>query len=76
MAVDSGDDSHFDAFHEGETYRRIVVECDAETLERMRKRADVTSFGDMTIYSDEPTTFGGDRSAPSPLAYFASAILF
>jgi hypothetical protein len=32
----------------------MVIACDAEALERMRKRADISAFGGFTIYCDEP----------------------
>ena len=63
-------------FPSGQNYRNGVIELDAEGLERMRKRADFTSFGPFTIYCDEPETVGGDNSAPPPLVYFAASILF
>ena len=53
--------------------RNIVVEADAHMLERMRKQAEVRGF---TVFCDERTDLGGDNSAPPPLAYFASSILF
>ena len=53
--------------------RNIVVEGDARILERMRKQADIRGF---TIFCDEGLQIGGDNSAPAPLTYFASSILF
>ena len=53
--------------------RNIVVEGDARTLDRMRKQADIRGF---TIFCDEGLQIGGDNSAPPPLAYFASSLLF
>ena len=53
--------------------RSFVVEADARMLERMRKQAEARGF---TIFCDERTDLGGDDSAPPPLAYFASSILF
>ena len=59
------------------SYRSTVLECDAEILEGMLKRADFSIAGkDFTIYCDEPETVGGDNSAPPPMAYLAAAILF
>ncbi len=52
--------------------RSITVEGDAQTLERMKKQADIRGF---TIMCDEREPMG-DNSAPPPLAYFASSILF
>ena len=59
------------------SYRSTVLECDAETLGTMLKRADFSIAGkDFSIFCDEPDTVGGDNSAPPPMAYLASAILF
>ena len=63
-------------FPHGRNFRSSLLECDAEALERMRKRADFSMFGGFTIYCDEPESIGGDNSAPPPLAYFAASILF
>ncbi len=52
--------------------RSIVVEGDAQTLERQKKQADIRGF---TIMCDERDPMG-DGTAPPPLAYFASSILF
>ncbi len=52
--------------------RSIVVEGDAETLERQKKQAEIRGF---TIPCDEREPMG-DNTAPPPLAYFASSILF
>ncbi len=52
--------------------RSIIVEGDARKLERMKKQADIRGF---TIMCDEREPMG-DNSAPPPLAYFASSILF
>jgi len=52
--------------------RSIVVEGDAQTLERQKKQADIRGF---TIMCDEREPMG-DNTAPPPLAYFASSILF
>ena len=54
-----------------------MVQCDAETLEGFRKKADLkTRGGEFTIFSDEAATPGMQASAPSPMAYFAASILF
>ena len=52
--------------------RSITVEADARMLERMKKEASVRDF---TIHRDEREP-NGDNSAPPPMAYFASSILF
>jgi hypothetical protein len=52
--------------------RSIVVEGDARMLERMKKEAEIRGF---TISCDEREPMG-DNSAPPPLAYFASSVLF
>ena len=52
--------------------RTFVVDGTAQTLERQKKRADIRGF---EIMCDEREPMG-DNSAPSPLAYFASSILF
>ena len=53
--------------------RSIVVEGDVRMMERMRKEADIRGF---TIFCDEGVQIGGDGSAPAPLSYFASSIMF
>ena len=53
--------------------RNIVIEGDAHIVERMRKQANIRDF---TILCDEGVAQGGDGSAPPPLVYFASSILF
>ena len=59
------------------SYRSTVLECDAETLGTMLKRADFSIAGkEFSIFCDEPDTIGGDNSAPPPMAYLAAAILF
>ncbi len=67
---------NYDPFLPGTSSRSMVVELDAEALERMRKRADFKEFGGYTVYCDEPPIVGGDNSAPPPLIYFAASILF
>ena len=52
--------------------RSIVLEGDAHMLERMKKQSDVRGF---TIICDEREPMG-DGTAPPPLAYFVSSILF
>ena len=52
--------------------RTFSVEGDARMLERMKKQADIRGF---TIMCDEREPMG-DGTAPPPLAYFASSILF
>jgi hypothetical protein len=51
--------------------REIVLEADAETIERMRKEGHARGF---TVYCDEAERIGGDNSAPPPLAYFGLAV--
>lgn len=53
--------------------REIILEADAETLERMRKEGHSRGF---TVYCDEGERIGGDNSAPPPLAYFGLAVGF
>lgn len=53
--------------------REIVLEADAQTLERMRKEGHARGF---TVYCDEGGHIGGDNSAPPPLAYFGLAVGF
>jgi len=53
--------------------RDIVVEADAETLEKMLKMGHVRGF---TVMCDEGARVGGDDTAPSPLAYFTIGIGF
>ena len=52
--------------------RAITVEADARMMERMKKESYVRGF---TIQCDEREP-NGENTAPSPLAYFASSILF
>jgi len=58
---------------EGQIKREIVLEADAETLERMRKEGHARGF---TVYCDEGGHIGGDNSAPPPLAYFGLSVAF
>lgn len=55
------------------TKRENLVEADCESLERMRKVANVQGF---TIYCDESERVGGENTAPSPLGYFTAGIGF
>ena len=52
--------------------RSNVMDGDAWTGERMKKHSEVRGF---TISCDEREPMG-DNTAPPPLAYFASSILF
>lgn len=52
--------------------RSITIEGDVKMLDRMKKQADIRGF---TIMCDEREPMG-DGTAPPPLAYFASSILF
>ncbi len=49
-----------------------MVDGDARMLEHMKKEAQIRGF---TIMCDEREPMGGN-TAPPPLAYFASALLF
>ena len=53
--------------------RPIVLEADAEAMERMRKEGHARGF---TVYCDEGERIGGDNSAPPPLAYFGLSLAF
>ncbi len=53
--------------------RDIVLEADAETLEKMRKAGHARGF---TVYCDEAEWTGGDNTAPPPLAYFGLSLAF
>ena len=53
--------------------REIVLEADAETLQRMRKEGRARGF---TVYCDEAERTGGENTAPPPLAYFALSLAF
>ena len=52
--------------------RSVVVEGDVRMLERMKKQSEIRGF---TILCDEREPMG-DNSAPPPLAYFASSVVF
>jgi hypothetical protein len=59
------------------TRREIVIEADAEALEKMRKEGHARVRDSVyTIYCDEGETLGGDASAPPPLAYFCTSLAF
>ena len=53
--------------------RNIDVQSVGRITGGMRKEAEARSF---TIYCDEGIAIGGDNSAPPPLAYFASSLMF
>jgi len=53
--------------------REIVLEADAETLEKMRKEGHARGF---TVYCDEAERTGGENTAPPPLAYFGLSLAF
>ena len=49
----------------------MVIECEADDLGNMLRRAKVSGF---EIMCDEPEAIGG--TAPAPLHYFAASISF
>ena len=53
--------------------REIVLEADAETLEKMRKEGHARGF---TVYCDERERTGGETTAPPPLGYFSLSLAF
>ena len=53
--------------------REIVLQADAETMERMKKEGHARGF---TVYCDEGERIGGDNSALPPLAYFGLSLAF
>lgn len=53
--------------------KEIVVEADAETMEKLRKEGHARGF---TVQCDEGPRSGGDNTAPPPLAYFALSLGF
>ena len=53
-------------------FRSFVLQADALMQERMKKQSEVRGF---TIHCDEGEPMG-DNTAPPPLAYFASSLLF
>ena len=52
--------------------RSFTIQGDAMTLDGMKKQAEARGF---TIMCDEGPPMG-DNTAPSPMTYFAVAILF
>ena len=52
--------------------RSVTIEGDAMTLGGMKKQAEARGF---TIMCDEAPPLG-DNTAPSPMTYFAVAVLF
>ena len=52
--------------------RAFGIDADLTLLERMKKQSEVRGF---TIICDEREP-AGDNSAPSPLAYFISSLVF
>ena len=58
---------------ETEVKREIVLEADAEALEKMRKEGHARGF---TAYCDEAERTGGGNTAPPPLAYFGLSLAF
>ena len=53
--------------------RAFGIEADIEMMERMKKQSEVRGF---TIICDEGAQVGGDNTAPPPLAYFISSLVF
>ena len=53
--------------------REIMLEADAETLEKMRKEGHARGF---TVYCDEEARVSGENTAPPPLAYFGLSLAF
>ena len=53
--------------------RAFGIEADIDMMERMKKQSEVRGF---TIICDEGTQVGGDNTAPPPLAYFISSLVF
>ena len=53
--------------------REIVLEADAEALQKMRKEGHARGF---TVYCDEAERTGGKTSAPPPLAYLGLSLAF
>lgn len=60
--------------------RELRVRVTAETLEKMKKRAQVVLEAPVgstyEIVCDEGTYLAGDDEAPPPLSYFSAAIAF
>lgn len=53
--------------------REILLEADAETLQKMRKQGHARGF---TVYCDEAERTGGENTAPPPLAYLGLSLGF
>ena len=53
--------------------RTLLIQGDVRMLERDIKES---KFRDWTIACDERVAIGGDGTAPEPLSYFASSIIF
>ena len=53
--------------------REIMLDADAEILEKMRKEGHARGF---TVYCDEGERVGGENTAPPPLAYFGLSLAF
>ena len=53
--------------------RAIVIEANAEHLERLRKTGATQGF---QVLCDERERTGGDGTAPTPLAYFCLSVGF
>ena len=53
--------------------REILLEADAEALQKMRKEGHARGF---TVYCDEAERTGGEKTAPPPLAYFGLSLAF
>ena len=64
---------NYDPFPEGGSHRSMVIECEADDLGNMLRRAKVSGF---EIMCDEPEAIGGNGTAPAPLHYFAASISF
>ena len=71
MTTESG--PNYDPFQGGGSHRSQVIECEADDLGNMLRRAKVRGF---EIMCDEPESIGGSSTAPAPLHYFAASILF
>ena len=61
-------------------HREVVLHVEAESLDNMRKRAEVRveqpSGSTFEIICDEGPYLGGDDSAPPPLAYYSASLAF
>jgi len=65
-----------DVLPPGVTERVVTIEVDAESLEGLRKRATSSQYGHHVIYCNEASGPGGVSDAPTPMIYFAAAVLF